>query len=69
MAVGTTEICFRNNSRMSDPFTVLILNASSNVPECDEVFSVKLDFKQEANPQMIVIPEISTTVTIFDSKL
>jgi hypothetical protein len=67
MAVGTTEICFRSNSSMSDPFTVLILNASSNVPECDEVFSVKLDFKQEANPQMIVIPEISTTVTIFDT--
>ena len=63
-----TNICFRNNSRTSDEFTVNILGAAANIPECDEVFSVKLDLPQEANPEMIEIPENSATVTIIDSE-
>ena len=63
-----TEICFRNNSRTSDEFTVNISGAADNIPECDEVFSVELDLPQEANPEMIERPETSATVTIIDSE-
>ena len=63
-----TEICFRNNSRTSEEFTVNILGAAANIPECDEVFSVGLDLPREADPEMIEIPENSATVTIIDSK-
>ena len=62
------RICFRNNSRTSDEFTVNISGAAANVPECDEVFSVEMDFPREANPEMIERPETSATVTIIDSE-
>ena len=63
-AVPQTRICFMNNSRTSEEFTVIILGASANIPEFDEVFSVRIDLLPEA----VSTPESAATVTIIDSK-
>jgi hypothetical protein len=62
-----SEVCFRDNSRTSENFTVPILGASDNIPEFDEVFSVAVDFGLEADLKNVNLPRPAAVTNVDTS--